>query len=196
MQQVYYAAGRVWGALDTRVVVGGEEKAGIAYFIVNPVVIGAKRGAQVGPQSSIVTQGYVAVQNNNVIYPAIAVNTAGRGAMAMTLVGENNYPSAADMLIDLSGAHGLVYVPAPGVGVQDGFSEYRYYSPYGNGVARPRWGDYGAADEDQGSIWIASEYIGQRCTLEEYISSTPFGSCGGTRRALGNWYTRISHVTP
>ena len=43
------------------------------------------------------------------------------------------------------------------------------------------------------AIWIASEYIGQTCTLAQY-EAAPFGSCGGTRTALANWYTRISQV--
>jgi hypothetical protein len=195
MQQVYYAAGRLWGALDTRVLVAGEEKAGVAYFIVQPVIT---RKGTVDSETQVVRQGYVGVASNNVIYPAIAANTAGRGVMAMTLVGEDHYPSAADIRVDLGGAHGPIFVPGRGVGVQDGFTEYKFFGPFADqpGVPRPRWGDYGAADEDGGSIWIGSEYIGQRCTFEEYINSVPFGSCGATRRALGNWYTRISHVTP
>jgi hypothetical protein len=48
---------------------------------------------------------------------------------------------------------------------------------------------------DGSSIWIASEYIGQTCTLAEYLTP-PVGSCGGTRTALANWYTRISRLRP
>jgi hypothetical protein len=44
------------------------------------------------------------------------------------------------------------------------------------------------------SVWIASEYIGQTCTFAQY-NATPFGRCGGTRTALGNWDTRISQVS-
>jgi len=36
MQQVWYANGKVWGALDTAVTVNGANKAGIAYYVVNP----------------------------------------------------------------------------------------------------------------------------------------------------------------
>jgi len=57
------------------------------------------------------------------------------------------------------------------------------------------WGDYGGAVADGNSIWIASEYIGQTCTLAQYEAS-PFGSCSGTRTSLGNWDTRISKLTP
>ena len=65
----------------------------------------------------------------------------------------------------------------------------------------PRWGDYGAAVADGPSIWIASEYIGQTCTFNQYIQPSPtnvaaFGTCGDTRGALGNWDTRISQLLP
>ena len=60
---------------------------------------------------------------------------------------------------------------------------------------RERWGDYGAAVADGKNVWIASEYIGQTCTLEQYLTGA-IGSCGGTRASLGNWGTRISQITP
>jgi hypothetical protein len=47
------------------------------------------------------------------------------------------------------------------------------------------------------SIWLASEYIGQRCTLAEYFPNpdlTDFGSCNNTRTSLANWYTRITKL--
>ena len=71
---------------------------------------------------------------------------------------------------------------AQGHGLQDGFTEYKFYSPFApgpNGEApppRPRWGDYGAADEDNGSIWIASEEIHNNCSLGLWASTT--GHCG------------------
>ena len=53
---------------------------------------------------------------------------------------------------------------------------------------------------DGSDIWIASEYIGQTCTLGQYYPSPPslvgFGSCGATRVSLTNWFTRISQLTP
>jgi len=33
---VSYANGKLWGALDTAVEVGGEDRAGIAYYVINP----------------------------------------------------------------------------------------------------------------------------------------------------------------
>src|SRR3954469_5353259 len=225
MQQVYYANGKVWGALDTRMTVTGKEQAGIAWFIVKPSMIGAGGGGKVGPQSAVVNQGYIGAANANVTYPALAVTSAGKGAMAFTLVGPNNFPSAADTRFNNSGPTGSIFQTAPGLGLQDGFSEYKYYSPFApgpNGEApppRPRWGDYGSADEDNGTIWIASEEIHNNCSLETWAATV--GHCGpqadrsplpagtvtfaGTppvpsqpeaRRLLGNWNTHIARIAP
>ncbi len=196
MLQVVYANGLVWGALNTVLTVNGVDKAGIAYFVVQPVVIG--NGQHVGPQSSIVKQGYVAAVNNNVTFPAVAVRPDGKGEMAFTLVGNDYYPSAAYAPIDAVTGVGDIHVAGAGLGPQDGFTEYRVFAADPNNP-RPRWGDYGAAAVDGSDIWMASEYIGQTCTLQQYATSTstsPLFSCGRTRVALGNWYTRISNVTP
>jgi hypothetical protein len=185
MQQVYLANGLLYGALDTAVEVRGQDQAGIEFFVVRPSV---SASGTVG--GSVRKDGYVAVANNNVIYPAIGVNSSGKGAMAFTLVGADHHPSAAFTSISQEGV-GPVQIAAEGVGVQDGFTEY----PPFIGQVRPRWGDYGAAVPVGSSIWIASEYIAQSCTLAEYLTA-PIGSCGGTRASLGNWATRISKVTP
>ena len=187
MQQVWYSGGKLYGALDTVVKVGGQEKAGIAYFVVKPEV---KDNSRVG--GDIVKQGYIAVAGNNVTYPALAVLPNGKGVMAFTLTGHDYYPSAAYVSFDASGA-GNIHVAAAGLGPQDGFSGYNAFS--GSGVARPRWGDYGSAFTDGNKIWIASEYIAQTCTLTQYLTGA-IGSCGGARTSLANWATRISGVTP
>jgi hypothetical protein len=191
MQQVWYAGGRLYGAHGTVVNVGGEAKAGIAYYVLAP-----QQDGTVTPATRVV-EGRVAVPRNNVIMPAIAVLPNGRGALAFTLAGQDYYPTAAYTAIEQSGAAGPVQIAAAGPGPQDGFSEYNPFS--GSGVARPRWGDYGAAVTDGSTVWIASEYIGQRCSLAEYVQNTPASplfSCGRTRVALGNWYTRLSQVRP
>ena len=181
MQQVAFANGKLWGALGTAVLVNGETRAGIAYFVLNP------------HSGDIFQQGIIAVPGNNVIYPAVAVTPSGRGVMAFTLVGPDHFPSAAYVGLDAKIGAGDVHVAAEGAGPQDGFSEYRPLSlPVG---IRPRWGDYGAAAVDGHSIWIASEYIGQTCTLAQY-EMAPVGQCGGTRTSLANWATRISEITP
>jgi hypothetical protein len=181
MQQVWLVHGLLLGALDTAVNVLGSEKAGIAYFTFD------------ANSNRLVDQGYLAVAGNNVIYPAIATLSNGSGVMAFTLTGRNFYPSAAYARLR-PGFVGPVQVAAQGVGPQDGFTEYREFSPTGDGVARPRWGDYGAAVVDAGSLWIASEYIGQSCTYQTWLASG--FTCGGTRSALLNWDTRISQLTP
>jgi hypothetical protein len=187
MQQVSYANGRLWGALDTGLVFDDNPNvvvAGIAYFVLNPSSL------------TVAKQGYIGLENNNLTYPALAVNQSGRGAVAFTVVGPDNFPSAGYASLDTKIGAGDIHVAAAGAGPQDGFSEYYSLSQGVSnppGRIRPRWGDYGAAAVDGGNIWIASEYIGQTCTFTDYLAS-PFGRCGGTRGSLGNWDTRISKL--
>ena len=185
MQQVMFANGKLWGALDTTLTVNNVNEAGIEWFIVNPV------------SSRVIKQGYLGGNNANLIYPAIGVTTSGKGVMAFTLVGPKNFPSAGYASIDAKNGVGSIHLAAAGLGPQDGFTEYKVFSPTGNGFPRPRWGDYGAAVPLGDTVWIASEYIGQTCTYAQYTTNTPASplfSCNKTRVALGNWYTRISRV--
>jgi hypothetical protein len=172
MQQVSYSNGKLWGALDSTVTVGGEDKAGIAWYIVNTDSI------------KLVKDGYLALANNHLSYPALAVLPNGRGVMAFTISGNDFYPSAGYASLDALAGVGDIKVAAAGLGPQDGFTEY-------NG--RPRWGDYGAAAVDGNTIWLASEYIGQTCTVAQYMADQ---TCGQTRAPLGNWGTRITQVKP
>lgn len=183
MQQVVFANGKLWGALDTAVNVDGQNQAGIAYFIIRPHVDAH------GVSGSAINQGTIAVSNNNVNYPAVGVNQSGRGIIAFTLVGADNFPSAAYASLDDKIGAGDVHVAAAGLGPQDGFTGYKF--EVGN-PPRPRWGDYGATAADGNSIWFSSEYSGQTCNLSTFAADT---TCGGTRTILGNWYTRISQVT-
>ena len=185
MQQVFYAGGRLYGALDTAIRVGGADQAGIAYYTIRPY---AQHGSVIG---IVENQGKIGVRGNNLSYPAIAALPNGKGIISFTLVGADHFPSAAYVGLGGNGHEGAIRVAAEGKGPDDGFSGYEAFS--GGNVAR--WGDYGAVAVDNGEFWMASEYIGQKCTLSEYVAS-PFGSCGGTRVTLGNWYTRISRVRP
>jgi len=189
MQQVTYAGGLIYGALDTGVSVDGATKAGIAYYIVFPSVATGHINANVRKQ------GTLALGGNNLSYPAIGITTSGRGIIAFTLVGSDFFPSAAFVGFDAVNGPAGIQLAARGVGPEDGFSGYKYYSASGPGVARPRWGDYGATAVSGANIWAASEYIAQSCTLAQY-EADPFGSCGGTRTALANWATRVSAITP
>jgi hypothetical protein len=186
MQQVVLADGRLYGALDTAVQVGGATHAGIAWYVLDPSSTTSAVSAKVR------ATGQFGVAGNDVIYPAVGVTSRGRGVMAFTLAGTSFYPSAAYTSIDEDGV-GPVQVAAFGRGPQDGFAGYEAFNA--PDPARPRWGDYGAASAVGGQVWIASEYIGQRCNLAQY-QAEPFGTCGGTRTALANWGTRLSLVRP
>jgi hypothetical protein len=184
MQQVSYADGKVWGALDTAV--SGPNRAGIAWYAITPSLTGAA-----GLQGQLTAHGIVAASDgDNVIYPALAVTAAGKGVMGFTLVGPSYFPSAAYVAVSTSGT-GAIQVASPGLDSQDGFTGYK---AFGN-PPRPRWGDYGAAAVDGANIWIASEYIAASCTYPEWLA-TNFLCDGNTRTALANWSTRITKVAP
>ena len=186
MQQTWYVNGTLWGALDTAVRVGGELKAGIAWFAVSPKINGS---GQI--EGQVKNQGYLALADNNLTYPAIAVAPNGQGVIAFTAVGESLYPSAGYVPINANGTVGAIHIAGQGQGPADGFTSYKAFV---GDPPRTRWGDYGAALTDGNNLWIASEYIGQTCTLAQYLTGA-IGSCGGTRTSLGNWYTRVSMLT-
>jgi hypothetical protein len=198
MQQVMFANGKLWGALDTAVTVGGSNRAGVAYYIVNP------------SSGNVVKQGYVAAAGADLTYPAIGATASGRGVIAFTYTGDVTNPSAAYAPLDaLTGAGAWTFAGPGGEGaaVDDGFTSYK--SQVGN-PPRTRWGDYGAAAVDGNSIWIASEYIAHACDYATWggrffgatTGDNKLGTCApspgaaGPRAALGNWSTRISKLTP
>jgi len=211
MQQVMYANGKLWGALDTALNPdGGPSRAGIAWYILNP------------DAGTVSLQGYLGASGHDFTYPAIGVTASGRGLMAFTDTGNATNPSAAYAPIDASlGVGAWNDIPA-GAAADDGFSGYkaqRFPNPI-----RSRWGDYGAAAVDGNSVWIASEYIANTCDYTDWGGPSFFGGSGdnllgtcaggtvvfatngtiasgtpntpGTRTALANWSTRISKLTP
>ncbi len=199
MQQVMFANGKLWGALDTALNPDGlGQRAGIAWYIVNP------------SSGKLAMQGYLGAAGYDLTYPAIGVTASGRGVMAFTATGDTTYPSSAYAAIDaIVGVSTWNIVPGgQGAAADDGFSGYKAQR-YPNGI-RPRWGDYSAAAVDGSSVWIASEYIGAACDYTGF--GGPFfvggsgdnllGTCGGAshgpgaRTALANWSTRVSKLTP
>ncbi len=199
MQQVTWANGKLWGALDTAVNPdGGPQRAGIAWYVVNPSV------------PKIVIAGYLGASGHDFTYPAIGVTQSGRGVMAFTDTGDTTYPSAAYAGIDaLVGVGAWNDVPGgTGAAADDGFSGYAQQN-FPNPI-RSRWGDYGAAAVDGKSIWIASEYIAHACDYTDWggpfftggTGDNLLGTCAGpshgpgVRTALANWSTRISELTP
>jgi len=187
MQQVFYTGGRLFGALDTVVTVGQKDQTGIAYYVLRP---SASRNRV---SAFVERQGKIAVANNNVTRPAIAALPNGRGVIGFTLVGADHYPSAAYIRVNQRDGHrgDTVRVIAEGRGPDDGFSEYNLF-----GTPAGRWGDYGAAALDGDHIWIASEYVGQNCTLAEFADPASLFNCNGTRVSLTNWGTRLTLVNP
>jgi hypothetical protein len=193
-----FANGKLWGALDTALNPdGGPQRAGIAYYIVNPSA------------GKMAVQGYLGATGHDFTYPAIGVTPSGRGVMAFTDTGDSTYPSAAYAAIDAVVGVGTWndVTGGSGAAVTDGFTSYK--SQVGN-PPRTRWGDYGAASVDGNSVWIASEYIAHTCNYTDW--GRPFfadgsgdnllGTCGGAshgpgpRTALANWSTRISQFAP
>jgi hypothetical protein len=197
MQQVMYANGKLWGALDTALTVGSSNRAGIEWFIVNP------------NPGNIVLQGYLGAAGYDFTYPAVGVTQSGRGIIAFTATGNTLYPSAAYASLDANAGVGAWNTVPGGSGaaVDDGFTSYK--SQVGN-PPRTRWGDYGAAAVDGNSIWLASEYIGHACDYTTWggpfftggTGDNLLGTCAGAshgagpRAALGNWSTFISKFTP
>ena len=199
MQQVMFANGKLWGALDSAVTVGGENRAGIAYYVLNP------------SSGKLVLQGLMGVASADLTYPAIGVTPSGRGVMAFTYTGNTTYPSAAYAPIDAkvgAGAWAFAGPGGEGAAVDDGFTSYK--SQVGN-PPRTRWGDYGAAAVDGNSVWIASEYIANACDYTTWggpffvgglFNDNKLGTCApspgaaGPRTALGNWSTHIAKFKP
>lgn len=184
MQQVMYANGTLVGALDTALNVHGKTQAGIEWFSVNP------RLTHDGVDAYLSGNGYFGARNTNLTYPAIGVNEHGDGVMAFTLLGKNDFPSAAYAPFSAESGPGEIHIAAAGLGPDDGFTSY---AAFVGSPPRTRWGDYGAAVVDGSNVWIASEYIGQTCTFAQYTSGA-IGSCGATRTSLGNWDTRITEL--
>jgi hypothetical protein len=167
---VTYAAGHLYAAANTAIEnANGRQRVGIAWWVIDPNV-------GVPDPPAVRQEGYVAVERGSVLYPAIAVNAAGTGAMTFTLVNSklHLFPSAAYALLDADGFH-EVRVAAAGASPQDGRSEYAVFG------LSPAWGRYSAAavDAGDGSAWLATTYIPD-----------------APRTLLANWGTRVLHVAP
>jgi len=191
MQQVTFADGRLWSAVTTVLrssedtisagAFGDPNKAGIAWFSV------AVRST---PQlrAHMQDQGYLALKNANLFFPAVGVDHRGQAAIGFSIAGPNIFPSTG--YAERNGNHfGKVHIAGAGVNSEDGFTGYP--SSYPPGMApcdfslspvqcEARWGDYGAAAIGvDGSIWLANEYIGPR-----------------PRTLAANWGTFVTHLQP
>ncbi len=203
MQQVTYANGKLWGALDSAVTVGNTNRAGVAWYVVKP-------GGSSGFAPKLSLGGYLASAGMDFTYPAIGVTSSGRGVMAFTATGDDTFPSAGYAPIDgIAGVGAWNIVPGgQGKATDDGFTSYT--AQVGGVPPRTRWGDYGAASVDGNRVWLASEYIGGACSYADWggpfftggTGDNLLGTCAGAshgpgvRTALGNWSTFVSSFVP
>jgi hypothetical protein len=170
MNQVVDLNGVLFGGVNTTVTsASGPPRVGIAYFAVGAV------GTPFGVFAHILNQGYVAVDGENVLYPSIAVNGFGVGAMAFTLSGPDFFPSAAYVRFALGRVIGPIHITGAGALPEDGFTGYKAFQSPTPGVAR--WGDYSAAVFGDGAIWMGNEFI----------PNAP-------RTLLANWGTFLSRL--
>ena len=164
MNQVVYADSLLWSGVNTVVKTpNGPTRVGIAWFAVNPTT------------PTVTSQGYVAVNNENVLFPSIGVSDSGMGVISFTVVGPDIFPSTGYAKVNASSGASDVHISGAGVLPEDGFSGYRAFG--GDGTAR--WGDYSAAVFSDGKVWLAAEYIP-----------------GGPRTFFANWGTFVTDVAP
>jgi hypothetical protein len=181
MNQVVFAAGKLYAGVNTSVSVNGQNLQGIAYFIVTPRLDDDTLSAHVSGQ------GYVSVENENVLFPSIGVSSEGATIIAFSLSGPDYFPSAAYAPISRKGHVGQIRLAGAGIGPADGASGYNFFQAPQPGIVR--WGDYSAAVADgEGNLWFAAEYEGQSCTDAEFAADP---TCGGTRDVFANWGTFI-----
>jgi hypothetical protein len=165
-----YVSGRLWATLASQLPnTGGTSFMAAEYFAFSPKVNGSFLTA------SLVTQGVVSTPGASLIFPAIAVNAQQKGGIVFTLVGPNDFPSAAFVPVNNTSV-GAIQIARAGNEPDDGFTGYPEFG--GNGVAR--WGDYSAAAIDtDGVIWMATEF-------------TP----DIARTVNANWCTYITRLQP
>jgi hypothetical protein len=170
MQQVTWAAGKLWSSLNTVVKPDtGTVQSGAAYFVVAPQFSGSTLGG------SVVKQGYVALTDHGMLFPSVGINKNGKGVMSFSIAGASLFPSVAYVTLDATNGAGPITLVANGAAPDDGFTGYVFFLDRAG-----RWGDYSAAVADaDGTIWFANEYI----------PSSP-------RTLLANWGTFIGKVAP
>jgi hypothetical protein len=171
VQALTYAGARLYATFPTGVVdQNGHFQVGGAFVVLAPTYRNAVLAA------TVVNQGYLLVNGNNLLRPAIAVNPQGSGAITATLVGPDWYPSSVLIPFDTFSTPSALQIAGMGTMPEDGFTGYP-----GDGTAGvARWGDYNTAvATNDGAIWMVAQYIG----------TFP-------RTTLANWNTYITRFQP
>jgi hypothetical protein len=152
----------------------------LAWFILRPTLTSTP-----SLTANIVAQGYVVPPDGySLIFPAFAVNRAGKGLIGFTISNPDanapgGFPSSA--FIEFAGfPRGNIIVSGQGATSDDSASGCRRPGP--GGVAL--WGDYGAATVDAatGFFYIANEYIPDPTVFPPIETN--------------NWGTFITRVAP
>ncbi len=163
VQEVTYASGRLYAELDTGFNFGTGQNSGAAWFVLKP-----------SPHfnwvsASLVSNGYVKT-SQNLLYPVIGVNKSGKGFLNFAISGSKRYPSTAYVAFNgAKGPVGPIRIAANGVGPLDDFT---CYPPFSSGQCR--YGDYSMAQNYNGKIYMATEYVAPQ-----------------PRDVLSNWSTRV-----
>ncbi len=168
MLSLDFADGRLWGTLDTQVLDSHKNPRMAADFII-------LQPTTTNPSAfTLVAHRIISKDGASLLRSAVGTNKFG------TLVGPNNFPSAA--LTPFNGLTiGPVTITQNGFRPEDGFTGYPpdQTPPFNTA----RWGDYSftaVSDSDQKSVWVATEYIGPL-----------------PRTVNANWSTRITkYITP
>jgi hypothetical protein len=183
MQQVVYADGNLYAGLNTVLKVGRRLHTGILYFIIQPSVSAGV------PIVNSISGNYAALAGADLYYPSIAANANGSAVMTFSISGPRHFPSAAYMPLTGDLGPPAIYIGQPGAAPYDGISGYRKYG----GLPPARWGDYSAAfADDNGNLWMASEYAGPSCSKRNWAADH---TCNGTRGEYANWATNIGEIT-
>ncbi|HYL70016.1 MAG TPA: hypothetical protein VEY89_01785 [Candidatus Dormibacteraeota bacterium] len=166
MQQTQFINGDIWGELTSSITIPGDsaERDAGAWFDVHPTLSGGHIGTV-----TITKQGYVSKKGSYLLYPALQVDSAGRGAMVFTETNSSRFPAAAYAVLSSGGTQfGAPIVAAAGFG------------PYN--INATRWGDYSWAvlDPVTDRFWMATEYIPPKASW--------------TTTGERNWGTRVIEV--
>ena len=176
VDDVLYAS---WG---TALAVDGNQVAAVAWALIDPEYpFRSKSDGVLGLAGG-----------NHLLIPALAVRPGGKGVLAVSISGPDFWPSAGYAVL-----HGdrfvSMHVTAAGVGVTD--DTFGYTTP---GLLNPFGYFATALVAPDGRFWLASQYVAQTCTLEQFLSPLPptplTFTCNQTRTLRTNWATRITEI--